>query len=170
MKITISSCVFFLAFWMQNALGYDVLLNVTGHITASGCILDSESEIIDIDMKDINITQLAQSSNRVPVIPFTIRLKDCAASVSGAVVTFSGVPDNTNSDFLALAGGGASGVAIKLMDKDKTIVPINSTSKNYLLTEGNTMALQFYAQYIATGSLLSAGDANSTATYTVTFP
>lgn len=90
---------FFLAFWMQNALGYDVLLNVTGHITASGCILDSESEIIDIDMKDINITQLAQSSNRVPVIPFTIRLKDCAASVSGAVVTFSGVPDNTNSDF-----------------------------------------------------------------------
>ncbi|MEK0207318.1 fimbrial protein [Klebsiella michiganensis] len=170
MKAVTLFFVFISAFWVKISLAYDVQLNVTGHITASGCILDSESEVIDVDMKDINITQLVQPNNRVQMTPFTIRLKECAASVSSAVVTLSGAPDDANSDFLSLAEGGASGVAIKIMDEDKKIIPINTTSKNYFLTQGDTMVLQFYAQYVATGSTLRAGNANSTATYVVSFP
>ncbi|MGG8277676.1 fimbrial protein [Klebsiella sp. 141198] len=170
MKIVIPLLVLFMPFLIRNAFGYDVLLNVTGQITASGCVVENDSRMIDVDMKEINITQLTQTNSSAQMVPFTIRLMDCAASVSGAVVTFSGVPDRTNSDFLALTEGGASGIAIKILNEDKTIVPLGSASKNYLLNEGNTMALQFYAQYIATGASLSAGEANSTATYTVTFP
>ena len=170
MKNVTSLFVFFMPFVMCDAFGYDVLLNVTGQITASGCVVENDSKIIDVDMKEINITQLKLPNSSTQMIPFTIRLKDCTSSVSGAVVTFSGIPDRTNSDFLALTEGGASGVAIKILNEDKTIIPISGASKNYLLSEGNTMALQFYAQYIATGASLSAGEANSTATYTVTFP
>ncbi|ATM74954.1 fimbrial protein [Serratia fonticola] len=168
---TIKSLSLFLAlFWLNMAWGYDIFMNVTGTIIARGCTLDAESELLEVDMQEVNRTQLSFAGAKTSEIPFTIKLHDCAASVTGAIVKFTGQSDADNNQFLGLSSGGARGVAIKIMDDDKAIIPINTTSKNYPFTGGHDAELQFYAQYVATGPSIIPGDANATATYTVTFP
>jgi len=157
-------------FWLNMAWPYDIFMNVTGTIVASGCTLDAESELLEVDMQEVNRTQLTFAGAKTPEIPFKIKLRDCTTSVTGAVVKFSGQSDTDNNQLLRLASGEARGLAIKIMDDDKTIIPINTASKNYPLTDGNDAELQFYAQYVATGPSIQPGDANATATYTVTFP
>ncbi|TQI78141.1 major type 1 subunit fimbrin (pilin) [Serratia fonticola] len=162
--------IVYCVFWVNMAWSYDTFINVSGNIMASGCTLDSESELIKVDMHEVNRTQFSMSEIKTPEVPFKIQLRDCAASVTGATVTFSGQLDADNNQLLGISSGDAKGVAIKLMDEDKTIIPMNVSSKNFPITGGNDAELQFYAQYVPTGRLVTPGDANAIATYTVSFP
>lgn len=52
--------------------------------------------------------------------PFHIKVKDCPASVTTVAVLFDGAREQTDTSLLAINGGGAKGVAIKLYEHDQT--------------------------------------------------
>ncbi|MGL5384879.1 MAG: fimbrial protein [Enterobacterales bacterium] len=168
---SIKALLFFLIIGECNySWSYDILLNVSGTIIATGCTLENESESLVVDMKEINRRQFNVVGSQLPEIPFKIKLLDCAASVTGATVSFSGAVDSENTQLLALNSGGTNGIAIKILDEDKNLIPMNEASKSYVINGANAIELDFYAQYVATGEPITVGEANAIATYTVSFP
>ncbi|PUW38311.1 ferrous iron transporter B, partial [Cronobacter sakazakii] len=73
---------------------------------------------------------------------------------------------------LALTGGtgAASGVGIQLVDADGTPLNLYTASADYALETGTvTNNLEFGARYIQTGATVTAGVANGSSTFTVTY-
>ncbi|STU63030.1 fimbrial protein [Klebsiella pneumoniae subsp. ozaenae] len=67
--------------------------------------------------------------------PFHIKVKDCPASVTTVAVLFDGARDQSDNSLLAI-NGGASGVAIKLYEHDRSTAV--SLGKNVSQTDGHS--------------------------------
>jgi major type 1 subunit fimbrin (pilin) len=71
---------------------------------------------------------------------------------------------------LTQQSGVATGVGIQLTDSDNTVLPLFTESKAYPLQPGTTVNnLDFSARYIATSATVTAGPANSAASFTVNY-
>ncbi|AFN30020.1 hypothetical protein A225_0056 [Klebsiella michiganensis E718] len=66
--------------------------------------------------------------------------------------------------------GSASGLGIAIKDDDSTLIPLNKASKDYAIDPSQAdNRLVFYAQYMATSTNVTAGTANGTATFSLTY-
>lgn len=117
-------------------------------------------------------------------VPFDIELVGCDSSVGGnpnttpptpssVQIGFTGVVDTTATNALAIAqgAGDAKGVALRILDKTGAPVALNGTStpgSSTDLMNGN-MKIPFQAQYVSTLATPTAGTANATAIFTVTY-
>ncbi|GAL14511.1 fimbrial subunit [Vibrio astriarenae] len=78
--------------------------------------------------------------------------------------------DSDNPDLLALTdtGSAATGVAIQISNTDGTAIGIGNESTQFPIDAGSA-TLNFIAKYQATAATVTAGDANSTAQFTITY-
>ncbi|GKK52407.1 fimbrial protein [Klebsiella pneumoniae] len=101
-------------------------------------------------------------------------MKDCPASVTTVAVLFDGARDQSDNSLLAI-NGGASGVAIKLYEHDRsTAVSLGKTSAKQTVTPGTSGGtgsadLEFYADYISTAATVTAGKADGTANFNMIY-
>ncbi|MNU03541.1 fimbrial-like adhesin protein SfmF [compost metagenome] len=66
--------------------------------------------------------------------------------------------------------GAATGVAINLMSADKNQLPLHGEiSYSYTLSSTEDNTLNFYAQYKSTADTVTAGPANSVASFSVVY-
>ena len=76
---------------------------------------------------------------------------------------------------LAINGGGAKGVAIKLYEHDQTTaVSLGKTTAKQTVTPGSsggtgTADLEFYADYVSTAATVTAGKADGTANFNMIY-
>lgn len=156
--------------WSVPALSYDVYINVTGVLYGNTCTLSTDSENINIPLGKISNRQFL-SVGAVSQIktPFKIRLEECGPTFKGAKITFSGEVDEYDNRYIKTDEGGATGVAISLLDHSNTVIPLNSETSAYGLTGEDSVDMLFYARIVATQLPVTPGSVTATATYTVEY-
>lgn len=140
-----------------------------GNITTSPCSIGGNSASINVPLGDISNNLFSAVGTQSPVRNFDIVLSGCdTTTLNTATFVFSSVNgtgvllplDNTSS---------ATGVSIGLRPVGGTAVDFgNTTGIPFTLRDGDNR-LQFEAYYESTNTTVTAGTANSYATFTVTY-
>lgn len=152
-----------------TASAYDVQINVNGNIVNTTCDVDTNSANLNVAMGDQPISALNTAVGVTsPDISFSIKLVNCSDVATGVNIAFSGTV-SSDTALLKLDDGGATGIGIEILDDNKTQIPVNVASKNYPLNAGVDNTLNFYARYKTESLPVTAGDANATATFTLTY-
>lgn len=93
----------------------DTTLNITGRVTASACAVDGNTSV-NVDLgNNIQASGLAAATNTSTAVPVQLKLKDCPAATTSAIVTFGGTED-TAAPGRYISGGTASNVAVELIE------------------------------------------------------
>ncbi|MGL4726515.1 MAG: fimbrial protein [Scandinavium sp.] len=145
-------------------------INVAGHILDNTCVVAVDSENITVKLGDVASKDLSEAGKTSLPQAFTINLEKCGGSASNVSVSFEGTPDANNTDLLAIAAGAgnASGIGIALYDQSNSLIPINTVGESTkLIPDQATVALLFYANFMANGQPVIAGTATASATFTL---
>ncbi|WP_342754091.1 fimbrial protein [Pantoea sp. MBD-2R] len=149
---------------------YDVYIKVTGVLYGNTCTIATESENITIPLGNISTRQFLRTGAVSQIkTPFRIKLEECGPTFKGATITFTGEGDEYDGRYLKTDEGGASGVAISLLDRTGSVIPLNHPTAAYGLTGENSVDMLFYARLIATQLPVTPGNVTATATYTVEY-
>ncbi|ELY2854899.1 fimbrial protein [Cronobacter dublinensis] len=156
-----------LAMNAASALAADGTIKFTGKITDQACEIDDDDKVLDVDMGVYSVKQFnATVGVKTPPIPVKIKLKNCPVVEEGENPHFSiyltGDADPVNKDYLKVADGGATGVAIVITDDEGTLIPMNQFSARKFEITDATMDLNLIAYYESTATTIGAGAANGT--------
>ncbi|WP_368540801.1 fimbrial protein [Enterobacter soli] len=159
--------------WALSAFAaHDGTVNMDGKIEDNTCTVAQASADQSVTLGEIGSKDLRQAGDTSQPVAFSIDLQNCGAATTGVELTFTGSADATNPALLALSqdAGAASGLGVAIKDDKSTLIALNSPSRVYALDPSQTdNRLTFYAQYSATSSTVTAGAANATATFTLTW-
>lgn len=175
---TLTSVALMAALSSTAAFAADGTINFQGNIIDSACTVDLDGNgatTMDVLMGDVNKTAFSgvgsTAGGSASATKFNISLKNCPETVTTATVKFDGTAYAGDNTVLALTQetGVATGVGIQLSDASG-ILPLFTASAPYTLTSGDTTnVLDFYARYIQKAATVTAGPANSVATFTVNY-
>ena len=134
------------------AYGYDVLVSVSGHLIGNTCIVSADSKEQSVPLGTIGIKQFREAGAVSNIkSAFTLKLEECGPTFTGAKIRFSGTPDELNPQLIKVADGGATGVAVQILDKDGIQVPLESQTTAYGISGDESVQMTFYARLVATG-------------------
>lgn len=147
-------------------------LQFSGNLVAEPCVLDPETETVELDFGTI-VDKYLYINERIHSQPFTIRLLECDLSLGETVsLTFSGTADSELTDMLAVTGT-ASGIAIGLETLDGTALAFNSATPNFSLSAGTTnLTLKGYVRGKPSAiqhHAIVKGEFNATANFTLNY-
>lgn len=158
-------------FAMQNAFAADGTVSFNGKITATACKINSSST--NVSMGTISTSAFGTSAGITAAAKaFNIVLTECPSGSNYINVRFDGTPDAANPSILALTPGTgvASNVGIALFESNgETLIPLNTNSAQKSITSG-TNTLPYVAKYMSTAASVTAGSADSTASFTIVYP
>ncbi|HGM5490691.1 TPA: fimbrial protein [Serratia fonticola] len=156
-----------------SAFAADGQVNFTGEIIDAACtVVNTPANPLQVTLGKVAKTAFTGAGSTAAATKFTLQLKDCPATVSSASVKFDGTSVSGDNSVLALTqdSGVATGVGIQLSDDANTVLPLFTASKAYPLQSGSSVNnLDFVARYIATAATVTAGPANSVASFTVNY-
>ncbi|CAI1122985.1 fimbrial protein [Serratia ficaria] len=144
----------------------------TGSIVNAPCAVDNSADGQSVELGQYRVADFSKTGDVSAARTFNIGLSNCALDTySRASVTFSGNTAAGQNTALSLEGGSgaASGVGIQLL-RDNTPLAVDGSqaSTTTSLLEGAN-SLSFQAQYIALSDAVTAGAANATADFTLTY-
>jgi len=147
-------------------------LQFSGNLVAEPCVLDPETETVELDFGTI-VDKYLYINERIHSHPFTIRLLECDLTIGTTVsLTFSGTADSELTDMLAVTGT-ASGIAIGLETLDGTALAFNSATPTFSLSAGTTnLTLKGYVRGKPTAiqnHAIVKGEFNATANFTLNY-
>ncbi|BBT88453.1 oxidoreductase [Enterobacter cloacae] len=150
--------------------GYDVLVSVTGNLIGNTCVVAADSMEQNVPLGTIGIKQFKGSGTVSNIkTPFTLTLEECGPTFAGVKIRFSGTPDDENPQLVKVADGGATGVAVQILDKESVAIPLNTQTAAYGSAGDDKVQMTFYARLVATGTPVSAGDVSAIATWTTEY-
>ncbi|MBL5902944.1 fimbrial protein [Serratia fonticola] len=157
-KTLLALLVLSAGFYHTTATAVDV--NITGTVVASPCTVDTANSNLSVNLGDnIAASDLATAGSYGGVEKtFTISLKDCPASTTKAVATFSGSAYSGEASMFASTGT-ATGVGVKIKQAaaawtDTTVNPSQGTWTQTVSSTAHTASFPFSARpYTSVGSV-----------------
>jgi type 1 fimbria pilin len=134
------------------------------------CSLSTDSMDKTVNLGIWSAKQFVETPAVMPLTRFTINLEDCGPT-PGVKVSWSGTPHANNSGLFALtAGSTATNVGVELLDWNrKRIAPGYITPTYGFAMNAPGVSIPFYARYVRAGGAVTAGTANSMATFTLDY-
>lgn len=144
---------------------------ISGVIRNNVCRLTTDSQSLNVALNQVDRRSFPAPDSATPAIPFALQLTDCGDATSAVTIAFTGTADTGNPALLKLNGGesAAQGVALEILDQNKTPLAINGPGTTQPLNAGSDNMLQFYARYHANGLPVSTGEANAVADFSLTY-
>ena len=84
--------MFLLAFSWNVIAADSVNLGVTGNIIASPCVFNGGSANTDINLGNIQATNMATPGSTSDPVPFNLQFTQCPAGTRSVTVSFTGTP------------------------------------------------------------------------------
>ena len=151
----------------------DGTVTIKGMVTDQTCEVNANSKDITVTLPTVGVGSLGSAGTTAGRTPFTINLENCKAGdvsaffeTGGNVDAASGRLNNT---------GGASNVQVQLLNDSSVFIPVLAnatqapvTTKATVASEGGSAALNYYAEYYATG-VATAGDVATSVQYTINY-
>ncbi|MBL5825930.1 fimbrial protein [Serratia fonticola] len=159
-----------LARWRTSDNKMLLTLNLNSFtVNVLGCAVTTPT--VSVPMGTVHRVQFKGVGSTVGNASFSIGM-NCDTAIS-PTVTFSGTPDsNAPSTVLALnnLGGGttASGVGVQMVYKG-TPVTLNSAVSLGTTTSAGLLTMDLNARYYQTASVITGGEANATAYFTINY-
>ncbi len=155
-----------------SAFAADGQVNFKGEIIDAACtVVNNVSNPLDVTLGQVAKTAFTGAGSTASATKFTLQLKNCPETVTSATVKFDGAAVTGDNSVLALTTetGVATGVGIQLSDASSAVLPLFTASTVYPLVSTGTNNLDFVARYVATSATVTAGPANSVASFTVNY-
>ena len=150
--------------------GYDVLVSVTGNLIGNTCVVSADAKEQTVPLGAIGVKQFSRAGAVSNIkTPFTLKLEECGPTFSGVKIRFSGTPDTGDPQLIKVAEGGATGVAVQILDKDSQLIPLESQTAAYGSAGDESVGITFYARLAANGDTVNPGDVSATATWTTEY-
>ena len=171
MSVTLRmASIVLLLFFTLPVRGYDVLVSVTGNLIGNTCVVAAGSKEQEVPLGTIGIKQFPRAGAVSNIkTPFTIRLEACGPTFAGVKIRFSGTPDDDDPQLVKIADGGATGVAVQILDKDSALIPLNTQTTAWGTPGDDSVEVTFYARLAATGAPVNTGDVSAFATWTTEY-
>ncbi|HHQ6627924.1 TPA: fimbrial protein [Serratia fonticola] len=147
-----------------------VNLYMRATLVSNACAVSTDSINKTVNLGVWATKQFVETPAPVPLVRFTINLEDCGPT-PGVKVSWSGTPHASNNGLFALtAGSSATNVGVELLDwSRKRIAPGYTTPVYGLTANASSVSIPFYARYMRAGGAVTAGTANSMATFTLDY-
>ena len=170
-KIILAASV--LALGSVAAHAADGTVTINGMVTDQTCEVSADSKDITVTLPTVGVGSLATAGTTAGRTPFTINLEKCKAGdvsaffeTGGNVDAASGRLNNT---------GEAENVQVQLLSDSSAVIPVlaNATQADVTTTatvaqDGGSAALNYYAEYYATGAA-EAGSVATSVQYTINY-
>lgn len=151
----------------------DGTVTINGKVTDQTCKVSANSKDITVTLPTVGVGSLATAGTTAGRTPFTINLENCKAGqvsaffeTGGNVDAASGRLNNT---------GGASNVQVQLLSDSSVVIPVLAnaaqapvTTKATVAKDADSAALNYYAEYYATGAA-TAGNVATSVKYTINY-
>ncbi len=170
MKTNILAFAIIASLSAASAQAADGTINFNGTITDDTCDISTASKTQTVNLGTIGSNSFSAPGTASAATGFTVVMTNCPATHSNLSVKFDGTPAGGDPAVLALTDTPtkATGVGIQLRDADGSVLPLFADSKPVAITAGNA-TLNFSAAYVSTAATVTAGEANSTANFTVNY-
>ncbi|HIE4240202.1 TPA: fimbrial protein [Serratia marcescens] len=149
-----------------------VNLYMRATLVSNACTVSTDSANKTVNLGVWATRQFAETPTPPSLVRFTISLEDCGPAASGVKVSWSGTPHASNNELFALTGdaGVAKNVGVELLDWNRKRIAPGYTTPAYGLTANtSSVSIPFYARYVRAGGSVTAGTANSMATFTLSY-
>lgn len=151
----------------------DGTVTINGKVTDQTCKVSAESKNITVTLPTVGVGSLASAGITAGRTPFTINLKDCKA---GQVSAFFETGGNVDAASGRLNNTGTAGnVQVQLLSDSSVVIPVLAnaaqapvTTKATVAKDADSAALNYYAEYYATGAA-KAGDVATSVQYTINY-
>jgi major type 1 subunit fimbrin (pilin) len=155
----------------STAFAADGQVNFVGSITDAACTVDTDSLNQSVTLGKVAKTAFTGAGSTAAAKQFSLKLKDCPATVTGATVRFDGtqVPGNNAVLELTDTADKATGVGIQLSDNQNNVINLYQDSAVYPLVSTGVNTLNFTARYYATAADVTVGSANAVTNFTVVY-
>lgn len=148
-----------------------VNLYMRATLVSNACSVSTDSINKTVNLGVWATKQLVETPAPVPLVRFTINLEDCGLGASGVKLSWNGTAHASNNELFALTSGStATNVGVELLDWSRKRVAPGYTTPAYGLTaNASSVSIPFYARYMRAGGAVTAGTANSMATFTLDY-
>ncbi|ASM19672.1 fimbrial protein [Serratia marcescens] len=140
-------------------------------LVSNACSVSTDSINKTVNLGVWATKQFVETPAPVPLVRFTINLEDCGPAASGVKLSWNGTAHASNNELFALTSGStATNVGVELLDWNrKRIAPGYTTPAYGLTANASSVSIPFYARYMRAGGAVTAGTANSMATFTLDY-
>ncbi|EFA6392905.1 fimbrial protein [Escherichia coli] len=134
------------------------------------CVLSTDSINKTVSLGVWSARQFEQTPSALPMTRFTINLENCGPTPA-VKVSWTGKADIINSKLFSLTEDStAKNVAVELLDWNRNRIPPGYTTPYYSFEmNASAVSIPFYVRYVRTGNNVTAGTANSLATFTLDY-
>lgn len=151
----------------------DGTVTINGKVTDQTCKVSANSKDITVTLPTVGVGSLATAGTTAGRTPFTINLENCKA---GQVSAFFETGGNVDAASGRLNNTGTAGnVQVQLLSDSSVVIPVLAnaaqapvTTKATVAKDADSAALNYYAEYYATGAA-KAGDVATSVQYTINY-
>ncbi len=154
----------------STAFAADGTINFIGTITDTACQVTTANASQNVTLGTVSAKAFTAAGDTAAATKFTIKVSSCPDTVTSASIRFDGEPTQANNQILALtAGQTATNVGVGIYENDSsTLIGLQKDSAPQTLAKGDN-DLTFVAKYYATAAGVTAGSANASTTFTITY-
>ncbi|MGX9867190.1 fimbrial protein [Enterobacter mori] len=148
-----------------------VNLVMRANLVSNACSVSTDSVNKTVNLGEWATKQFLETPTPVPQVRFTINLEDCGPAASGVRLTWNGTAHASNKELFSLTPGStAKNVGVELQDWNHKRIPPGFITPVYGLTASTSrVSIPFYVRYVRVGDTVTAGTANSMATFTLEY-
>ncbi|QZE31443.1 fimbrial protein (plasmid) [Pantoea ananatis] len=148
-----------------------VNLYMRATLVSSACSVSTDSLNKTVNLGVWATKQFIETPAPVPLVRFTINLEDCGPAASGVRFRWDGTKHASNNELFSLTSDStAKNVGLELLDFNRKRIPPGYTTPAYALAaNASSVSIPFYARYVRAGGRVTAGTANSMATFTLEY-
>ena len=153
----------------------DGTVTINGMVTDQTCKVSANSKDITVTLPTVGVGSLATAGTTAGRTPFTINLENCKAGDVSAFFETGGNVDAASGRLNNTDAGGAQNVQVQLLSDSSVAIPVLAnaaqaavTTKATVANDGESAALNYYAEYYATGAA-TAGKVATSVQYTINY-
>lgn len=147
--------ILMLMFLSWEVLSADsVTVGVTGNIVASPCIFNGGNTQLDINLGNIEATNIATPGSSSDPVPFTLSFTQCPVGTRSVMVSFTGTPDPVAGADYYMNSGSATNVAVAMREAATGTLKGTGSSitQNIAADRTATMAMQAAVKSVSGGA------------------
>ncbi|MCM7511737.1 fimbrial protein [Enterobacter hormaechei] len=149
--------------------GESVNVSVTGNIVASPCIFNEGNNSLDINLGNIQATNLAMPGSASDPVPFSLRFTRCPSGTRGVTVSFTGTPDPVAGTDYFRNSGSATGVAIAMRDAETGTLKGTGSAMSQTVAADGTATLPMQASVVSVAGGVTPGSISAVVVMTMQY-
>lgn len=177
---TVLSCIGHVAAANDGTISFDgVISDATCVISGGDNRGETASPDFTVKLPQISVTALDGDGKRAGDTPFFIKLSGANCPNGKIASVFFEMAQSTNinattgnlKNTTATSSGGADKVEIGLLNKDKSVLNLNTANNTpqEVTIASNAARFDYWAQYVATGGASTAGEVKSDVVYSIKY-